>query len=245
MFAERLERQGETSTQSPCGLGQALVTKLLSTWKYEGYIRWLRGTPPHTAPPHGASCALSVLLRFERALTRRRVRRGAGLRMQYQLRRDLFVDLLAEEFELVQAPGTGAQGAWHGRAVYTAYPKRSPPARGLLSFGEKAGAGGGAVRRPLFSFVPPAAGMFVWVKLHFAGRARRGGGGDEDDDEETTQEMRLWTALAEAGVLTAPGWFFAADQEDAPTDPDVEGHMRMSFSSAEVRGRFYFYLCFY
>ena len=163
--------------------------------------------------------------------------------MQYQLRRDLFVDLLAEEFELVQAPGTRAQGAWHGRAVYTAYPKRSPPARGLLSFGEKAGAGGGAVRRPLFSFVPPAAGMFVWVKLHFAGRARRGGG-DEDDEEETTQEMRLWTALAEAGVLTAPGWFFAADQEDAPTDPDVEGHMRMSFSSAEVRGRFYLILLY-
>ena len=173
------------------------------------------------------------------------MRRGAGLRMQYQLRRDLFVDLLAEEFELVQAPGTRAQGAWHGRAVYTAYPKRSPPARGLLSFGEKAGAGGGAVRRPLFSFVPPAAGMFVWVKLHFAGLARRrGGGGDEDDDEETTQEMRLWTALAEAGVLTAPGWFFAADQEDAPTDPDVEGHMRMSFSSAEVRGRFYLILLY-
>ena len=50
MFAERLERQGETSTQSPCGLGQALVTKLLSTWKYEGYIRWLRGTHSPTPP---------------------------------------------------------------------------------------------------------------------------------------------------------------------------------------------------
>lgn len=34
---------GETSTQAPCGLGQALVTQLLVTWKPDGYIRWLRG----------------------------------------------------------------------------------------------------------------------------------------------------------------------------------------------------------
>lgn len=44
MFAERLERQGETSTQSPCGVGQSLITKLLLNWKYEGFIRWLRGS---------------------------------------------------------------------------------------------------------------------------------------------------------------------------------------------------------
>lgn len=38
-----LFRQGETSTQAPCGLSQALVTQLLTTWKPDGYIRWLRG----------------------------------------------------------------------------------------------------------------------------------------------------------------------------------------------------------
>ncbi|TFK75944.1 PLP-dependent transferase [Pluteus cervinus] len=43
LFAERLERQGETSLQAPCGFSQALVTSLLLNWKDEGYTRWLRG----------------------------------------------------------------------------------------------------------------------------------------------------------------------------------------------------------
>ncbi|KAL6309824.1 PLP-dependent transferase [Sparassis latifolia] len=43
LFAERLERQGETSTQAPCGFGQSLITQLLLNWKYDGYIRWLQG----------------------------------------------------------------------------------------------------------------------------------------------------------------------------------------------------------
>lgn len=42
-LAERLERQGETTTQAPCGFGQSLVTKLLTTWKHDGYVRWLHG----------------------------------------------------------------------------------------------------------------------------------------------------------------------------------------------------------
>ncbi|PSR73704.1 hypothetical protein PHLCEN_2v10623 [Hermanssonia centrifuga] len=43
LLAERLERQGETTTQAPSGLSQSLITKLLTTWKYDGYVRWLHG----------------------------------------------------------------------------------------------------------------------------------------------------------------------------------------------------------
>jgi aromatic amino acid aminotransferase I / 2-aminoadipate transaminase len=43
LFADRLERIGETSTQSPCGLGQALFMALISQWTFSGYVRWLRG----------------------------------------------------------------------------------------------------------------------------------------------------------------------------------------------------------
>ncbi|KAH9174517.1 pyridoxal phosphate-dependent transferase [Lactarius sanguifluus] len=43
LFTERLERIGETSTQNPCGLGQALMVALLTQWTFDGYIRWLRG----------------------------------------------------------------------------------------------------------------------------------------------------------------------------------------------------------
>ncbi|KIY42913.1 PLP-dependent transferase [Fistulina hepatica ATCC 64428] len=42
MFAERLERQSEVSSQMPCGFGQAMVASLLLKWQYPGYVRWLR-----------------------------------------------------------------------------------------------------------------------------------------------------------------------------------------------------------
>jgi aromatic amino acid aminotransferase I / 2-aminoadipate transaminase len=43
LFADRLERIGETSTQNPCGLGQAFFMALISQWTFDGYVRWLRG----------------------------------------------------------------------------------------------------------------------------------------------------------------------------------------------------------
>ena len=43
-LAERFERHGETSTQNPCGIGQSIVTQLLTRqWGLGGYVRWLRG----------------------------------------------------------------------------------------------------------------------------------------------------------------------------------------------------------
>ncbi|KZV86025.1 PLP-dependent transferase [Exidia glandulosa HHB12029] len=44
VFAERLERQGETTVQRPCGFGQALIGQLLTKqWGLDAYIRWLHG----------------------------------------------------------------------------------------------------------------------------------------------------------------------------------------------------------
>ena len=43
-LAERFERQGEVSTQSPCGFGQSVITQLITKqWGLGGYVRWLRG----------------------------------------------------------------------------------------------------------------------------------------------------------------------------------------------------------
>jgi aromatic amino acid aminotransferase I / 2-aminoadipate transaminase len=120
VFAERLERIGETSLQSPCGLGQALAIQLLRTWKYEGYIRWLR-----------------------------------GLRAQYAARRDHFIDVLSDVFELEARLST--QGRWAGCEVYTAYAKPIGEKKVML---EK------RARKPLFEFVPPTSGMFVWVSRY-------------------------------------------------------------------------------
>ncbi|KZT05602.1 PLP-dependent transferase [Laetiporus sulphureus 93-53] len=180
LFAERLERHGETTAQAPCGFGQSLVTQLLLTWKQDGYVRWLR-----------------------------------GLAVQYKSRRDFFIDCLGEEFHLV--PSSSEVSYWKGCDVFDAYAKTGKE----LVTTEK-----GAIGTRLFSFVPPSSGMFIWMRLFFGNLPayRR--------DPEETPELQLWTKLADAGVLISPGWFFAADTLNPPTD-EMEGHYRISFSNAD------------
>jgi len=44
VFAERFERQGETSCQRPCGFSQALIGQLLvKQWGMDAWVRWLHG----------------------------------------------------------------------------------------------------------------------------------------------------------------------------------------------------------
>ncbi|KAJ7507762.1 pyridoxal phosphate-dependent transferase [Mycena galericulata] len=178
MFAERLERAAETTTQAPCGFGQSLVTAALQEWKYEGYIRWLR-----------------------------------GLRQQYTMRRDFFVDCLAEEFHLTVAHGTA--GLWEGCVVYSGFAK---PQRSLTGyFNEKAPLG-----NALFSFAPPTSGMFVWIKVHF----------DQHHASATRSskdlETELFIELAEAGLVLAPGAMFWPTGDYAS---ETTGHFRISFSN--------------
>lgn len=177
-FAERLERAGETSAQAPCGFGQSLIGQLLTTWQFDGYVRWLH-----------------------------------GLAAQYEARRDFIIDALAEEFNLKQSLGT--TGSWAGLTVLSA----SAKPRGLAAMSEKFALG----QQPYFSLVPPAAGMFLWLKIHFENvRGFKQG-------DEASLELKLWTKLAEAGVLVGPGYYFATDE--SPMDA-AEGHFRMSFSLA-------------
>ena len=51
------------------------------------------------------------------------------------------------------------------------------------------------------------------------------------EGEEETLEVQLWTKLAEAGLLIAPGWYFAATDD---INDVGSGHFRISFSNAEV-----------
>lgn len=71
------------------------------------------------------------------------------------MRRDLFIDALADEFDLHITPRL-AVGVWEGCDVLVASEKIQG---GEMS--EKKVFG----RKQFFSFVPPAAGMFVWVRL--------------------------------------------------------------------------------
>lgn len=116
-------------------ISQSLVTAALLEWKYEGYIRWLKGMFFFYKWYSRLTCVL-------------------GLRLQYMIRRDFFVDCLAEEFHLTVVPGTA--GIWEGCQVYSGFTK---PQRSLTGyFNEKAPLG-----NALFSFAPPTSGMFVWV----------------------------------------------------------------------------------
>ncbi|KAL5507793.1 hypothetical protein ACEPAH_5411 [Sanghuangporus vaninii] len=186
-FAERLERQGETSTQAPCGFGQSIITQLLTKqWGFEGYIRWLK-----------------------------------GLRSEYSRRRDFFLDELLSLFDVRSV--YMAQGTWAGCTVFVARP-RPHSGRAInnaisekqdFPFGDK----------PLFSFVAPTSGMFVWIKIHFENLPSFSA-----PEDKATMEVRLWEKIADAGVLIGPGWIFAAT-EDVPQE--AEGHFRIAFSHAE------------
>ncbi|THV08593.1 PLP-dependent transferase [Dendrothele bispora CBS 962.96] len=177
MFAERLERAAETSTQAPSGFSQTLVTSLLLEWKYDGYIRWLK-----------------------------------GLRVQYKQRRDYFVDCLAEEFHLRKTVAT--QGYRAGATVLEASLK---PKGIFVNYKEK-----DVLYSRIFSLVPPTAGMFVWLEMHFEEHPSFAELGYKK------LENKLWIALAEAGVLFGPGQMFSATPVTNETEGN--GHFRISFS---------------
>ncbi len=191
LFAERLERIGETSSQSPCGLGQALVVALLSQWTFDGYVRWLR-----------------------------------GLRVQYKFRRDFFINCLAEEFDLTPSPASAISGGWAAAVAGGDQMVLSAYRRGE----EKS--------RPLLSFVPPSAGMFVWVELYFGDVPDKT---DEEDGSVLTPERQFWLRLVDAGLLTAPGWFFSpAKDAQGSVVPSFGkesrqvGHLRLSYTPSDV-----------
>ncbi|KAL0949929.1 hypothetical protein HGRIS_009955 [Hohenbuehelia grisea] len=178
LFAERLERQAESSTQAPCGLGQTMVTSLILNWQFNGYIRWLR-----------------------------------ALGTQYTQRRDFLLDCFSDEFHLEVEQEH--KGAWKGNTVYRAYavPRN---ARAMI---EKTSA-----RAPMFSFVPPTSGMFVWMQLHLNHHPAF------PDETPVTLEMKLWEKVALAGVLFAPGRMFSCE-DDGEASPVGSGHFRVSFSN--------------
>ncbi|EJD01652.1 PLP-dependent transferase [Fomitiporia mediterranea MF3/22] len=186
-FAERLERQGETSTQAPCGFGQSIITQLLTKqWGFRGYVRWLR-----------------------------------GLRAEYTQRRDFFIDELMEYFDI--RPMYVAQGSWAGCTALVARPRTRSQSRANNVSSEKQDFAFG--EKPIFSLVPPSSGMFVWLKIHFENHPSF-----RAPEDKATLEVKLWTKIADSGVLIGPGWMFAATDE---IQQEAEGHFRIAFSNAE------------
>jgi aromatic amino acid aminotransferase I / 2-aminoadipate transaminase len=103
------------------------------------------------------------------------------------MRRDQLIHSLGESFELTSS-SQHATGMWQGCEVIVASERIVGPMDEKRVFG----------RRQYFSFVAPAAGMFLWLKVHFKDHPAMARGVDAE-----TLEMQLWIKLAEAGLLIA------------------------------------------
>ncbi|KAF8524564.1 PLP-dependent transferase [Hysterangium stoloniferum] len=180
LFAERLERQGETTVSASSGFSQSIIMQLIvNHWGPDNYIRWLQ-----------------------------------GLQGEYTARRDYMVDCIFELFDVQHAsPEFSAYGA--GLPIYTAYLKRP---NGKLAMTEKQRYSG---KTALFTFVPPSAGMFVWLKFSIKN-------GIVLEDGETLSE-HLYVDLANNGLVVALGDFFVAEPSTTK-DFTQEVTFRLSFS---------------
>lgn len=68
--------------------------------------------------------------------------------------------------------------------------------------------------KPIFSFLPPVSGMFVWLEVDLTanpGFAELRDSG-KTDEPETDFLRSLWEQLADHGVLLAPGSYYVPHQ---------------------------------
>lgn len=118
-----------------------------------------------------------------------------GLCAQYTKRRDFFVDLLIQKFDIEIKKSSDKSS---GVDVYQASLRNS------------------RLKRPIFSFVPPTAGMFIWVSTKRCSVSKFNALQLKFsfDNHPTIREVgskhleeKFWIALAEAGLLLVPGNF--------------------------------------
>ncbi|CAG9952687.1 unnamed protein product [Clonostachys rosea f. rosea IK726] len=154
--------------------------------------RLLRATEVETQDPAGLSQAFTLAL-FNQWGVNGYLLWLQSLQYQYKTRRDWLVSAIYGQFTVVSAaksPLPTAQG--HVACL-------QDKENGKL--------------RPVFSFVDPEAGMFVWSKFYFGGVARfveLEAQSIEDPEQAFAQE--LWEAMVAELVLLTPGSYYHAWQ---------------------------------
>ena len=150
--------------------------------------RLLRATEVETQDPAGLSQAF-VLGLLERWGVDGYLDWLQNIQLQYRRRRDWILDAFHESFTVLPAKESPL-----------------PDAQGLVASVRSSGGD----LRPVFSFIDPSAGMFVWSKFYFAGVARfselEGQEGIEDPEQVFADE--LWMEMAEERVLLTPGSYY-------------------------------------
>jgi hypothetical protein len=87
------------------------------------------------------------------------------------------------------------------------------------------------------TFVPPSAGMFVWVELCLGDMPDKT---DEEDGSVLTPERQFWSRLADARLFAATGWCFSpakhAEGSVFPLGKEGAqvGHFRLSYMLSDV-----------
>ncbi|OHF02887.1 hypothetical protein CORC01_01645 [Colletotrichum orchidophilum] len=181
--------------------------------------RLLRATEVETQDPAGLSQAFVLgLLRkwgVDGYLTWLQ-----NLQLQYRTRRDWLLDAFHAHFDIVPAEKSPV-----------------PQAQGLVACIKSAH--DGQVKQPVFSFVDPGAGMFVWCKFYFDGVERfmqiEGAANNRDPEQDFANE--LWQAWATELVLLTPGSYYHAWQGPEKMTTSARGadprtaHFRFSFAT--------------
>lgn len=152
--------------------------------------RLLRATEVETQDPAGLSQA------FVTGLLDRWGMEGyfnwlQHLKTQYEQRRNWLLDAFHRNFTVLPAAESPL-----------------PSAQGLVVCLPNLNDGG--ILRPVFSFIDPSAGMFVWSKFYFSDvpRFRELESQEDVQDPEQTFAHELWMELAEALVLLTPGSYY-------------------------------------
>lgn len=157
--------------------------------------RLLRATEVDTQDPSGLSQAfvLSLLHSWGHEGF---VRWLQSIRAEYQTRRDWMIAAFAQEFELVPVAELGEVGAGI----------LPPGEQGVVALLKDDG-----VTVPVFSFVPPTAGMFVWAKFYLASNpkfrelVKRGNSLDPEQKFADVLWQQFSTELVSAEDPAGPG----------------------------------------
>ncbi|KAJ4264432.1 hypothetical protein NW762_005632 [Fusarium torreyae] len=180
--------------------------------------RLLRVTEVETQDPAGLSQAFTLAL-FDNWGIDGYLKWLQSLQFQYKTRRDWLISAFNDCFEVVPAKKSPIPDAQGDVACV-----REMTSGRLL---------------PVFSFVEPEAGMFVWSKFYFNGvpRFTELSNDKSIEDPEQAFATELWEAMAAKLVLLTPGSYYHAWQGPSKTSTASRGadprsaYFRFSFAS--------------
>ncbi|GAA5921778.1 hypothetical protein JCM3775_001816 [Rhodotorula graminis] len=147
----------------------------------------------------------------------------SNLRDSYELRRNIMCAALAKRF--VALPADKYASAVPGCEGVALYPRGTDPATIKPD------------QAPVASFVPPAGGMFLWIKFYLSGAPRfRELQTAQHEDPENAFMGEMWKALADNLVLLTPGSYYVVPASSGKSttsqrgaEPAI-GHFRFAFS---------------